>query len=30
MYEYYKGFIIREGSCGIKTKLIKKIYTEVG
>lgn len=30
MYEYYKGFIIREGSYGIKTELIKKIYTEVG
>lgn len=30
MYEYYKGFIIREGSKGIQTDRIKKIYTEVG
>lgn len=30
MYQYYKGLIIREGGDGLKSDMIKRMYTEVG
>jgi hypothetical protein len=30
MYQYYKGLIIREGADGLKSDMIKRMYTEVG
>ncbi|GAA0102865.1 GNAT family N-acetyltransferase [Paraclostridium bifermentans] len=30
MYQYYNGFIIREGADGLKGSMIKKMYNEIG
>lgn len=30
MYQYYKGFIIREGAEGLNWDMIKNMYNEVG
>jgi ribosomal protein S18 acetylase RimI-like enzyme len=30
MYQYYRGLIIREGADGLKSDMIKRMYTEVG
>ncbi len=30
MYQYYNGLIIREGAEGLKSNMIKSLYTEVG
>ncbi len=30
MYEYYKGFVIREGNEGISGTILRDLYTEIG
>lgn len=30
MYQYFKGYIIREGAEGLNSKTIKRMYEEAG